>query len=356
MSAQTHNRLLALQGLRAIAAGMVVFAHAFSTYSEKIGAIEGGGIGFSFGSFGVKLFFCISGFIIYTSSKSLVSGPAAMRLFVKKRVIRVVPIYWMVTLIYAAKLTLQGLPPSAADLIQSLLFIPYADHQGLMRPVLGAGWTLNYEMFFYGALAIGLCLPGKLRYGFVAVTFFAMLFLRHSGLWLSEPGALGHGYFLMADHYLLFFLLGMGVGVGLETAPMAIAKIQWHFGLLMCSMLMAVFIASCLYLHVPEAPQLSLELLLCPSLIALAASSRGEASGGSILANLAVKAGDGSYSTYLTHGFVMGPVARLLALAAPNVNPMAFALTMVLVCTAVGFLIYKHIETPIIRHLNRRFN
>ncbi len=44
---------------------------------------------------------------------------------------------------------------SAPDLLRSLLFIPFYKENGLIRPLLFVGWSLNYEMLFYLSIALG---------------------------------------------------------------------------------------------------------------------------------------------------------------------------------------------------------
>jgi exopolysaccharide production protein ExoZ len=351
------NRLLALQGLRAIAAAMVVYAHAFSTYQEKVGPIQGGITGEGFGGLGVKIFFCISGFIIYTSSQSLRSGVDGMLLFVKKRLIRIAPIYWLATLVYAVKLAFQGMPATMGDLAKSLLFIPYTNGSGLMRPVLGVGWTLNFEMFFYMTLAVGLLWPRRLRYVFVSLVFVGLLALKESKTWHTPDGMAESAIYLLTNRWLLFFLLGLAMGWAARLPQLNAWRLDWRLSLSICVLLIAGLIAAMLGLRPEESHAQLAELLVCPLIILIAANTKsthgGQAGGG--LAGLVVKAGDGSYSTYLTHGFVMGPVARALAIVAPNSDTLVFSLSMVAACTLFGFMVYRHVEMPMIEGLNRRF-
>ncbi|MFX4975058.1 acyltransferase family protein, partial [Acinetobacter baumannii] len=60
---QSKNRLDALQALRAIAAGLVIFDHAVVTLVEKAGLDQTVyPVAWFLGELGVALFFCISGF------------------------------------------------------------------------------------------------------------------------------------------------------------------------------------------------------------------------------------------------------------------------------------------------------
>ncbi len=45
--------------------------------------------------------------------------------------------------------------------VGSYLFVPVLRDGGELRPVLGQGWTLEYEMFFYALFAISMLLPRR---------------------------------------------------------------------------------------------------------------------------------------------------------------------------------------------------
>lgn len=104
--------------------------------------------------FGVDVFFVISGFII-----CLVADERRPAEFMWDRVARVVPLYWALTLAVAAVALVAPslLNSTTADpwlVVQSLLFIPFMKASGEMQPILYVGWTLNYEMLFYGLFAL----------------------------------------------------------------------------------------------------------------------------------------------------------------------------------------------------------
>lgn len=135
------QRIDSIQLLRAVAAIAVVTQHVPIPI-------------FGDGLWGVDLFFVISGFIMCHATAR--SG----RNFFLKRIIRIVPLYWLGTLfIYALALTLPQLlnttTANPVDLLKSLLFIPFIKG-GIPVPIVFQGWTLNYEMFFYGLFWISL--------------------------------------------------------------------------------------------------------------------------------------------------------------------------------------------------------
>jgi exopolysaccharide production protein ExoZ len=138
-----HN----VQLLRVLAALAVVYYHVASE--------AGLNLPLAFGTFGVDIFFVVSGFIIaYIGTKS----PHA---FFVRRLIRIVPFYWSASLfVFSIALFLPRLlRQTTADLphlCYSLFFIPHDAPPAGMFPTLILGWTLNYEMYFYVLFAVAL--------------------------------------------------------------------------------------------------------------------------------------------------------------------------------------------------------
>ena len=158
-----------LQYLRGIAALMVVFYHSRSYFGDVPDWTR-------IGSRGVDIFFVISGFIMAYATRHLADDVTAIKaslIFLSKRFIRVVPLYW-VALLWASSVywinwvstsgSLEELylniSPELISIAKDFLFIPHLsideDEQGEIFPVLIQGWTLNYEMFFYFIFAIAM--------------------------------------------------------------------------------------------------------------------------------------------------------------------------------------------------------
>jgi exopolysaccharide production protein ExoZ len=163
-----------LQILRFLAASLVLFEHAQyeSTTRPFIDNSHYKAIDFFFWPGGVDIFFVISGFIMYTIGSQKFGKPGASADFMLRRIIRVVPSYWIFTtlMILAAALLSGSVDKgsmSPSDIAFSYLFIPYVNAYGAYYPVLSLGWTLNYEMLFYVLFAIALCFD--LRKGMVFV-------------------------------------------------------------------------------------------------------------------------------------------------------------------------------------------
>ncbi|WP_158515377.1 acyltransferase family protein [Paraburkholderia phytofirmans] len=109
------------------------------------------------GQYGVDIFFVISGFIMsYIAPKE---GLA----FFRKRVIRIVPVYWLSTIgVYLVAIFrpywLNTTTASGIYLVKSLFFIPYIQENGHWGPLNLNGWTLECEMLFYLTISATLLL------------------------------------------------------------------------------------------------------------------------------------------------------------------------------------------------------
>ena len=180
----TTTPLISIQVLRAVAALAIVFAHLWPTFVFL--GLPTAVANFLLGAAGVDLFFVISGFIMVYTSKPLFSQPGAPLYFFVRRIVRIVPLYWAATtvvLIFYLKTSfdLSERNLTWMNVIASYLFLPLPHLNGQTEPILGVGWTLNYEMFFYVVFAFATLLSQ--RWAVLAVTAFFIAVL-------TLPGAL----------------------------------------------------------------------------------------------------------------------------------------------------------------------
>lgn len=161
-----------IQILHAFAAINVVLYHIIGTsfsYSQATTLFQYMG---GWGASGVDVFFVISGFVMLHSQYLKRKQPFE---FFKNRVIRIVPIYWVLTLFI---LFLYLMYPSifremlvTPAWITSSLFFTSSVFSG-KQPVVYVGWTLEWEMLFYLIFAVGLFLKSwKSRAAFIVATF-----------------------------------------------------------------------------------------------------------------------------------------------------------------------------------------
>lgn len=146
--ARARTHFAGLDGVRALAAVMVVVHHATSFAGEgrsgpllaDLGAVADTGVG---------LFFVLSGFLIYRPFA--VAGldgtaPQATRSFWWRRLLRIVPAYWLVLTVFWAAGSFDLGPPSQAWRYYG--FVQVYDRFTTLGGI-PIAWSLNTEMTFY---------------------------------------------------------------------------------------------------------------------------------------------------------------------------------------------------------------
>jgi peptidoglycan/LPS O-acetylase OafA/YrhL len=205
-------RLQNLEVLRFIAAIWVVLAHA-------TGSLEARGLDvplssfFGFGGAGVDLFFVLSGFVIGLTQ---LQSPKSLGIFIRARLIRIVPAYWVVTLatlLVVGTLALGGMQfPAFSGLslewvLSSLGFVSLA--LGFENPFVYQGWTLEFEMLFYTLFAVAIVFFRRPGLQMLAASTLLMF------LAFVEPGSLIQFEFTLG---LLISFLTFKVRIGSSFA------------------------------------------------------------------------------------------------------------------------------------------
>jgi peptidoglycan/LPS O-acetylase OafA/YrhL len=286
---RASSKFHSLQALRAIAAWLVVIDHALLELSHNDPRDWVTHVGWMLGSLGVYIFFVISGFIMAHICWDSFGRPAATADFLKRRLIRIVPLYWLATiaaLAYHRVSETHGAHAGWSDLVQSLAFIPYLNGDGSWTPILPQGWTLGYEMMFYGVFAGGLLLPRGIALPAIGAALAALVLVGP----LQPDATVAY----LASPIVLWFPLGMALAIA------------WY----RLNLMEPVWIAK--------------------------------------LARPLEPFGDASYSTYLSHGVVLTMLLRAWTMF---VGPPSIWLvpTSLLAATAVGWAIHQAVERPLLR-------
>jgi peptidoglycan/LPS O-acetylase OafA/YrhL len=151
---KNYKTIQALRGLAAFAVMMFHYRSAFNLPFYPLGENL-----FISGNMGVPLFFVISGFVMGLPDYD--SGARSAWVFSVKRVARIVPLYLFATIIWCyvsiPDFSILRSGADLCDIAKAIIFYPMG---GSPAPLFGAklfvGWTLNYEMLFYGVLALGI--------------------------------------------------------------------------------------------------------------------------------------------------------------------------------------------------------
>ncbi len=327
------GRFASIQYLRGIAAIMIVLYHSRGPLRHL--AYEGRWPDAGVLS-GVDIFFIISGFVMWITTYGRKLSPLE---FYGKRIVRIVPLYWVMTAIVLAILlwvpaAVQSGRLVPSHVIASFLFLP-AVHPvtGLIQPLLIPGWTLNEEMYFYALFGVCLLLPARARIPATCLLLSIPVVLCHV---VAHPD-LALRFF--GNGIVLDFALGLGLGGALSSglrlpAAAAVAMLVAGVGLL------AFAGGGGPHVLVTGVPALA----VVAGLLALELAGRLPA-----IPLLGV-VGDASYSLYLSHTLslsALDQLAVLLGLRAAGISAMlGVELLFLLLTVLVGMLVYRCIEQP----------
>ncbi|PTQ73862.1 acyltransferase [Pseudomonas sp. GV071] len=278
--------LISLQALRALAAWLVVGHHIMQVFFDFKAESPLGQFFIDKGAVGVDIFFIISGFVIYlsTQGKDIAAGR-----FLLNRVLRIVPAYWLFSLLAAllivyAQPVMPGQSFELQHFLLSLLFIPADNPAGYgLYPTLAVGWTLNYEMFFYLLFALGFSVPERYRLWLIAGALFLVGTVATREDWVSD---------FYRNSIVYEFLFGIMLGMAYQRGW--IKPGRWLPVLVIALSLLTIY-------HLDSAMRVLQwgvpSLLIVASCISLEDQFRGNR----VLKSL----GDCSYSVYLVHVLVL---------------------------------------------------
>jgi peptidoglycan/LPS O-acetylase OafA/YrhL len=342
MARPALSRINNVQALRGFAALLVVLGHSGWNPPGLMG----------FGTFGVDIFFVISGFIM---AMIVARNPDK---FFLRRLIRILPLYWTATF---GVFVLAAWKPNLmmhtranwGELALSLLFIPFFKNgaTNVASPVLFVGWTLNYEMFFYVVLALCLLVSRKwAAWMACAAIVITMLVCRPFGLRYAAT-------MLYSDPIILEFVLGvLAYHAATSFSAERCRHLRWPAG--------ALLVLAALFMVSVQATRLWPPILITrlvpfgvPSFFLVASAAVLSRGGADTRLRLLVLLGDASYVIYILHTYVLDGFNRVLAHRWPALkidHAPGCLLSMALV-TSLSVLIYLRAEKPAVDWLSDKF-
>jgi exopolysaccharide production protein ExoZ len=307
-------------------------------------------VGTTVGNTGVDIFFVISGFVMAVTA-GRVNYPALR--FLERRILRIVPLYWSLTLLTAFLLLVA--PDLFRDnlftwkhLVASLLFIPHVSPVSAYSysPLIKVGWTLNFEMFFYLIFATLMMFKLTTRITAMAILFAALIVVN----WLWHPDFTPLRFW--ADGLLFEFVMGCAIGqlyvsgyltaVGARAAWVGIA-----------TAIMAFLILGSYH---PDVSRVIVSGI--PAAVPVAGAVCLEQNGRVGSSRRWKFLGDASYSIYLTH---LAPIVVFRKIWTMDHLPtegltkslIFIALNMAL-ATLCASVTYLYFEKPMLNYLRQR--
>lgn len=334
------DRLLAMEGLRGVAVGLVFLQHycvSFINLTELEGLSFLFAVSFRrFGNYGVELFFVLSGFLIYGL---LLRRRSAFFDFMRRRAERLYPAFLVALTIGIILDPMRpvpkipdALPEAAFYLGANLAFLP-----GLLpiEPLFAVNWSLSYEWWFYtvctlvvGSFGITRLSPSIRVAGILAV-----------GLTLITANAAGLAHVPIRG---LCLLSGMLLA---EAHAARINRVSSGLALMAFALTFGILIG----VSVP-AWQSALILAITFFLVASAAFREGSVAARILSLKPLRWLGNISYSFYLMHGFVVICLSHMVinreGLLAPTTLFWIGLMPTFAACVAVSATLFLLVEKP----------
>ncbi len=375
-------KLDAIQGLRAFAAYLVLFYHirAMELKAAKVFRTDDvpliGGL-FKNGYAGVDLFFVISGFIMVFVTLKRPETLSTVKDFVVARIIRIYPPWWLFSGALAVFFFFSKggawhptsiAPQGTADLdylLRSFFLLPQNTF-----PILGVGWTLVHEMFFYVVFSVILLAPRKQLPVWLCVWALVTVFGALSGFASTFASDFLH---------LIFHTMTLEFIAGAFAGWLIISGYVWRPGLIFTVGLVGLLVV--LFIHPHPTPftlkwgRMLAYTLPCALLVYGAAGLNSRFNGP--LSKVLARLGDYSFALYLSHTLVLvalnkifpvlantlqtrfgasESIANLFRLGSAGIaDNILFTVTCVIASTLVAALTYHLFEQPVLKILSQLF-
>jgi len=336
-----------LQALRGIAVLLVLWRHSFviGERNNRSG-IEIPEI-WKIGEGGVDLFFVISGFVMVLITPGRFGCPREIGPFLYQRFTRIYPLYWIYSLMILAIYFINPRMVNSSqggqvDIFASFLLLP----QDIM-PLLGQGWTLEFEVYFYLVFALLLLAPERLLPALLLLWGAIVAAGWNLGL-ADDSTPLLH---LVCNPLTVEFILGAFLALALRR--------HWRRGALLslCGGF-ALLLAGSLWVDLHQFAGLRLFYYGLPAVMIVYGAVALEKESGRRFPRWIEAVGDASYSIYLSHILVVSTVGRVWKTLPIPLNGV-WNLAGVIICMAVaavafGLASHRYLEKPLLRAFRER--
>jgi len=326
--------LRSIQSLRGVAALSVLLFH-ISQWQPIPAGMTGTP---SIGSAGVDLFFVISGVVLWLSVNQ---RDQSAKQFLLGRALRVVPAYWIATLVVASLVLIDAKNLTAAHFSPlhralSLLLIPHLNPAGEPFPLLPVGWSLTYEALFYLVMAISLWRKPSNPLIFVTMGLI--------GCWMfgfiSSEAA-----FLIANPMLTEFIFGLLIGQALLSRALPGPRLS------LALLVLGIGLLAAQHAAVTDFGFWRALVWGGPSALIVAGVAGIEASKRWPRLALLEGLGEISYSLYLVHW----PVTWMLGRHWPTDHGLGYGAAVIAIAIPTAWLFWRLVEQPSLKALRRRF-
>jgi len=330
------RKIASLQFLRAFACLSVLYTHVLQLLN-----IKPFGDYFIAGAYGVDLFFILSGFLIYLTTKNNDSYKS----FAIKRIFRIFPLYWFcVILFFLWEILNFSKEFTILNYIQNFLMLPWNGKLTTSSLVVGVAWSTVYEVYFYTAFTLLLIFKLNKKYiiGLLILLFsiFKIIY-KINLLGSNENSTFLFLYSLIGFSHIVPFILGILVAMLFQNPII----IKFLLNIKYKKLLFIAFHLVYFFILVQKYNQLlSYSISILIFILWLIIDDIWKINYNNSVNKFFIKIGDISYSIYLLHTLVLSIIIdyfQLTNLALTTV--LAYVSTIVL-----SLITYKYIEEPFI--------
>ncbi|EPS2043249.1 TPA: acyltransferase family protein [Citrobacter braakii] len=334
-----------LHGLRGLASLMVFFAHITAGYNLHVNNIWGsynepGTIQYSItniGTYGVEVFFFLSGFVIYKSSKSELE-----HVFFVRRFFRVYPVFFIFTCLFMALNYFTNTKPELNNfsvIFLNLTFLNLFFDTPALTP---NAWSITYEVIYY-----------------FCTFYITSNVLKNSKLNFKKIIAISIGIWMLYNHPItIYYILGVVVSIYIEKIIKWVNKINR----LLTNVIFMIFLAMLVY-YISDGAQIEwsgsshfiINGLLQPMLLTIVICltfAKSLVFNRFLESRVMMYCGTISYTLYLLHPYIYKIFQTVaIKLSSIGIIPAVLFYVFIALCLAVTLaisgLINKYYEVPI---------
>jgi exopolysaccharide production protein ExoZ len=327
-----EKHLASIHALRSIAPFLMIIFHSFVLLQQKAD------YHFSFldhlsRSGGVDFFFVLTGFLTYYIYHNKITNVADALGFIRKKLLRIYPLYWVVLLTVLPVIALIPSLGSEGDrtiikLIKTIFLLS-------TEPIIAVAWSLTFTLFFYFVFAVARLLPKR-----IAIVLLT--------LWVVAIIIVNDGFLL--NYYHLDLMIGVLVGNTLRR--MRAKKPLWLVTIGVCLFILTWcnFIFNWLTFN-PIIFYSTASACLIYGVVSLDLMKEIR------IPKVIRKLGDASFAIFLTHSITISSILTIVTrLKIPLWNTFPMIILFVSICAIVGLLLHSLVEKPLVTLLNSSRN
>lgn len=341
----TGATLSTLQAGRGIAALAVVLFHANTFFiPERLYDGERVGRFFDFGYAGVEFFFVLSGFIMALVHWRDIGHLRKAVTFWKRRVLRILPFYWVCLFSLIALLWVQGGAGwnnvTLNSVAHSMFLVPLASGESLL---LNVAWTLSHEFLFY---IIFMVLIFNFTLGAVAFAIW-MLGILSATFW----GDYSYPFDFIFSFYNVLFVLGIASARSFHRFT---DSSSWLMLISGCGLFLGVGLFDAYSAH-DILEDVRTALFGIGAMLAITGVANLEMQGKLRSGRFWSMLGDASYAIYLVHVVTLPILTKIILVSdAYKMMPAAVALLVLVgLSTLAGILAHFWIEKALGRLIKK---